>query len=208
MSEQELGGLESTPNIAAGASVISTNAEDDDATLARRAAAGDGLAFGALYDRHFDAVYRYVVVRVADRMEAEDVTSEVFVRVMRALHRYEPRSAFRAWLYRIARNAVVDRARRKPVYSLDADPELRRRHSASEADPAERSVAADEARRVRAALATLSELQREVITLRFFDGLSTGEICAVLGKGQSTVRGIQFRALQKLREVLPRPEAT
>src|ERR671935_74058 len=90
-------------------------AKDDDAALAIRASKGESAAFGLLYDRHVDAIYRYVYYRVRDDAEAEDLTSEVFMRAMKAIARYEPRQAFLAWLYRIARNAVIDRARRARV---------------------------------------------------------------------------------------------
>src|SRR5512142_728899 len=84
----------------------------EDAALAVRASRGDVSAFGKLYDKHVDAIYRYVYYRVRDDAEAEDLTSDVFMRALKAMPRYEPRQAFLAWLYRIARNAVIDRARR------------------------------------------------------------------------------------------------
>src|SRR5512140_2966596 len=86
--------------------------QTEDAELAVRASRGDVSAFGQLYDKHVDAIYRYVYYRVRDDAEAEDLTSDVFMRALKAISRYEPRQAFLAWLYRIARNAVIDRARR------------------------------------------------------------------------------------------------
>jgi len=100
------------PNSRADLTVTSGEREED-AALARRAAAGDAEAFGVLYDRYMDAVYRYVFYRVRNEAEAEDVTSDVFMRALRAIPKYEPRQAFLAWLYRIARNAVIDRSRRR-----------------------------------------------------------------------------------------------
>src|SRR5205823_3690122 len=85
---------------------------DEDRNLALRAGKGDAAAFGALYDRYVEAVYRYVFYRVRNDADAEDLVSDVFMRALRAIPRYEPRVAFLAWLYRIARNAVIDRARR------------------------------------------------------------------------------------------------
>ncbi|MGH2450214.1 MAG: RNA polymerase sigma factor [Candidatus Limnocylindria bacterium] len=169
-----------------------------DVDLARRAAAGDASAFGVLYDRHYAAVYRYAFLRVRDRMEAEDVTSDVFLRALRSLHRYEPRAPFAAWLVRIARNAIIDRARRA------ARLEARERSLTlpEPADPEQLSIAKSEGRQLRAALERLSELQRDVLIMRYFSGLSTDEICAVLGKGPSTIRGIQHRAILALRHEL------
>src|SRR5688500_1355368 len=91
---------------------VTHGGKDEDAALAVRASKGDPAAFGALYDRHFTAVYRYVYYRVRDDAEAEDLTSDVFMKALRAIRRYEPRQAFLAWLYRIARNAVIDHVRR------------------------------------------------------------------------------------------------
>ena len=99
------------PNEAARQAVTPVG-QDEDAALAVRASHGDVTAFGLLYDRHVDAIYRYVYYRVRDDAEAEDLTSDVFMKALRAIPRYEPRQAFLAWLYRIARNAVIDRARR------------------------------------------------------------------------------------------------
>lgn len=186
------------PNTAASSGVPLIDAEREDAELARSAAAGDAAAFGVLYDRHFSTVYRYAFVRVRDRMEAEDVTSETFMRALRSLDRYEPRAPFAAWLFRIARNAIVDRSRRTTRR------EARERAVATSAwvDPEREAVARGEAREIRSALERLSDLQRDVLLLRFFGGLSTDEICAALGKGASTVRGIQHRALAALRREL------
>src|SRR5713226_7269455 len=90
----------------------SADIQVDEADLARRAKAGDRKAFAALYDLHVDAVYRYAFYRVRSDAEAEDVTSEVFHRALVAMPRFEPRRPFLAFLYTIARNVVVDRARR------------------------------------------------------------------------------------------------
>src|ERR1700716_4648500 len=91
---------------------VTPDGQEEDAALAVRASKGHPSAFGTLYDRHISAVYRYVYYRVRDDAEAEDLTSEVFMKALRAIPRHEPRQAFLAWLYRIARNAVIDRARR------------------------------------------------------------------------------------------------
>src|SRR6266581_9159584 len=95
--------------------VVTPVEQAGDAALAVRASKGETAAFGALYDRHVEAVYRYVYYRVRDDAEAEDLTSDVFMRALRAISRYEPRQAFLAWLYRIARNAVIDRSRRTRI---------------------------------------------------------------------------------------------
>jgi RNA polymerase sigma-70 factor (ECF subfamily) len=85
------------PNSRTGDAVNSAEREED-AALARRAGSGEAEAFGILYDRYVDAVYRYVFYRVRNEAEAEDVTSDVFMRALRAIPKYEPRQAFLAWL--------------------------------------------------------------------------------------------------------------
>src|SRR3989304_5232633 len=87
------------PNTAASSGVPLIDAEREVREVARTAAAGSAAACGVLYDRHFSTVYRYAFVRVRDRMEAEDVTSETFMRALRSLDRYEPRAPFAAWLF-------------------------------------------------------------------------------------------------------------
>lgn len=166
----------------------------------RRAKAGDAQAFGALYDRYFERVYRYVYYRVRNEEEAEDVTSDVFFRALRALPRYEPRQPFLAWLYRIARNAVIDRARaQRPRLSFEdalAHPDAAR----YVVDPDAVAMQSDRRERLRRALAHLTSEQQEVVILRFVEGLSSEEVGQIMGKRAGTVRGLQFRALQALRK--------
>jgi RNA polymerase sigma-70 factor (ECF subfamily) len=185
---------------------VVTPAEQDDAALAVRASKGESAAFGQLYDRHVDAIYRYVYYRVRDDAEAEDLTSDVFMRALRAMPRYEPRQAFLAWLYRIARNAVIDRARRgnRQVSFEDA---LEHPMADQVLDPDEQILATSDNTTLRGALAQLTPLQQEVIVLRFLEGYSTHEIARLVGKREGTVRGIQFRAIGALRQLIPSREA-
>lgn len=183
-----------------------TPTREDDAALAVRASGGDVAAFGQLYDRHVDAVYRYVYYRVRDDAEAEDLTSDVFMRALKAMPRYEPRQAFLAWLYRIARNAVIDRARRgsRQVAFEDAIAHPSPEHIV---EPDVELLARSDSDTLRTALRTLTPLQQEVIVLRFLEGYSTQEIARIVGKREGTVRGIQFRAMGALRQLIPSREA-
>lgn len=191
----EPGAVPAAPNADAAAGVLPTDVDRSDADLARRAVAGDAASFASLYDRHFPTVYRYAYLRSPDRMQAEDVVSDTFERALGSLHRYEPRAPFAAWLVRIARNVIIDKARR------DTRREARERlvAPAAIADPERDAIARREAAELRAALDKLSDLQREVLILRFYLDLTTEEICAAIGKGPSTVRGIQHRAVLALR---------
>src|SRR6266704_1691233 len=177
----------------------SSDKQVDEPDLARRAASGDRRAFASLYDRHVDAVYRYAYFRLRIDAEAEDVTSEVFHRALVAMPRFEPRRPFLAFLYTIARNVVADRMRReRPVASY----EDALAHPSDAPGPDELASANNNARRLRSAIARLTPLQQEVIVLRYLEGRSTKETAVVTGKPESTIRGIQMRALAALRELL------
>jgi RNA polymerase sigma-70 factor, ECF subfamily len=194
-----------SPNDASGAAVTPVG-QDEDAALAIRASHGESAAFGLLYDRHVAAIYRYVYYRVRDDAEAEDLTSDVFMKALRAIPRYEPRQAFLAWLYRIARNAVIDHVRRggRQVSFEDA---LRHPEVHNAIDPDLEVLAGSDKATLRSALGQLTPLQQEVIVLRFLEGYSTDEIAKLIGKREGTVRGIQFRALGALRLLIPSREA-
>jgi len=172
---------------------------DDEATLARHAAAGDRRAFAALYDRHLDAVYRYAFFRLRTDAEAEDVTSEVFHRALVAMPRYEPRRPFLAFLYTIARNIVADRLRRQRPQASFEDAFA---HPTDAPGPEDAATAMDDARHLRRAIAQLTPIQQEIIVLHFLEERSTKEIAAITGKNENTIRGIQMRGLTALREIL------
>jgi RNA polymerase sigma-70 factor, ECF subfamily len=195
-----------SPNTLPADPVSPDRAEDEDRNLALRAGKGDAAAFGALYDRYVGAVYRYVYYRVRNDMDAEDLVSDVFMRALRAIPRYEPRVAFLAWLYRIARNAVIDRARRSRT-QISFEDALAHPGVDQVVEPDATILALSDKEAVRAALAKLTPLQQEVIVLRFVEGYSTLEIASLVGKREGTVRGIQFRALEALRTLIPSREA-
>ena len=175
----------------------SSDKQVDEPDLARRAASGDRRAFASLYDRHVDAVYRYAYFRLRVDAEAEDVTSDVFHRALVAMPRFEPRRPFLAFLYTIARNVITDRMRRERPQASFEDALA---HPSDAPGPEELASAGDEVRRLRAAVAQLTTLQQEVIVLRYLEGRSTKETAVVIGKPESTIRGIQMRALAALRD--------
>ena len=198
--------MKPAPNTLPTDPVSPGRAEDEDRNLALRAGKGDAAAFGALYDRYVEAVYRYVFYRVRNDADAEDLVSDVFMRALRAIPRYEPRVAFLAWLYRIARNAVIDRARRSRT-QISFEDALAHPGVDQVVEPDATILALSDKEAVRAALAKLTPLQQEVIVLRFVEGYSTHEIADLVGKREGTVRGIQFRALEALRALIPSREA-
>ena len=120
--------------------------------------------------------------------------------------RYEPRQAFLAWLYRIARNAVIDRAR-KGNRQVSFEDALEHPGVDKIVEPDAEILAHSDSATLRDALQKLTPLQREVVVLRFLEGYSTLEIAGMVGKREGTVRGIQFRAIGALRQLIPSREA-
>ncbi|MBA2700096.1 MAG: sigma-70 family RNA polymerase sigma factor [Chloroflexi bacterium] len=175
----------------------------DDAAIERlvaEARGGDAWAFGRLFDHYHLPIYRYIASRIHRPPDAEDLTQLVFIKALEALPRYESRGVpFGGWLFRLARNAVIDHVRTRHEHA-----DLGAAISAAGRDPGPEdvTVARQEMEEVAAALAALTEEQREAISLRFFAGLSAREVAAVMDKQEGTVRGLQFRGIAALRRQL------
>lgn len=163
--------------------------------LVERAKAGDAQAFGALYDRFQPEILRYLAHRTRDLEAAEDLTQQVFLKAWQAIPRFEQRGVpFKAWLYRMAHNQMVDHFRtHKPTTEL-GDFDL-----PDEADQESALLTGEMNEALQRALARLSEDHRQVLTLRFLMEKSAREIGEVTGRKEVTVRGLQMRALQALR---------
>ncbi len=183
---------------------------DEQALIA--AAIEDATAFAPLYQRYAPRVYGYCLRRLVDRERAADATSQIFIRAIGALARFDPDPAnpgatFRAWLFTIAHNTVMDAHRRhRPHASLDipgedGEPAATRLRD-PDRSPEELAIAGDEAERVRAMLATLPDRQRQIPELRLAD-LTGAEIAEALGMSLSAVKSAQFRAYQALRDRFP-----
>ena len=173
----------------------------DEDSLVRRAKENDQQAFARLYEEYFDRIYRYVAVRVGDRIEAEDLTQQVFVNALRAISSYRVKGVpFSAWLYRIAHNQVVDYLRKKKkraavplnedwVASRDRNPQ----------QMVERNLDIEQ---LLSATKRLTEAQREVISLRFAGELPIAQVAQIMGKSQGAIKALQHSAIVALRKVL------
>jgi RNA polymerase sigma-70 factor (ECF subfamily) len=175
----------------------------DDAAIERfvqQAKSGDAEAFGQLFDHYHEPIYRYVASRVYRPTDAEDLTQTVFVKALEALPRYEARGVpFGGWLFRLARNAVIDFVRTRHEH---VELDVVGQRSAAEAQPDVVILMRHDIEEVAVALAALTDEQRDAIALRFFGGLSAREAAEAMGKQEGTVRGLQFRAIAALRRQL------
>lgn len=175
------------------------HAERDDADVVARALAGDRAAWRTLYLAHKDFVYRVALRHLGSDAEARDVAQDVFVQLLAAPDRYRPAARFRTWLYRVVANRCLnERARvRNQHRSIDPAVALRDEPDAGEA-PDEQLARAQEAARVREAIARLPDRQRLAVILSRFEALSHEEIAEALGTTISSVESLLFRARENL----------
>ena len=161
-----------------------------DERLLIEAAQSDPTHFGELYEENFARVYGFIARRVRNRQEAQDLTSQVFERALRNLHRFEWRGTpFAAWLYRMASNAIADHYHAKARELPRQDPEI----TTDEMEHAERRAI------LSRCLERLPQEQRHVVVMRFLEERSIRDIATQLGKSEGAIKQLQWRALQKLR---------
>ena len=169
--------------------------------LVDAAKAGDEAALAELYSLYFPRVYRYILARMGNPYDAEDLTEEVFLRVLDAIERFQWREApFSAWLFRIAHNAVISQRRKDGARGRSSPlSEALPVNSQGPEEMVENRLALNE---IMKAAETLPEAQRRVISLRFAAGLTVAETARAMGKGEGNVKVIQHKAIAKLREML------
>jgi len=175
--------------------------ETDDSELIARAAQGDREAFGALYERYVFRVFRHVYYLTNDTPLAEDLTAQTFLNALEAIPRYQVRGVpFLAWLLRIAYNLTVNyrKVRQNGTTQLPDGLAVQGTGYSPEAS----CEAKADGQRVWESVRRLRGDQRQVIVMRFVDGLSYPDIAKVLGKSIGAVRVIQYRALCALRRRL------
>lgn len=175
-----------------------THNETEIARLVERAAGGDFRAFGELYSIYLDRIYRYVFYQVKDKMTAEDLTEEIFLKAWKAVKSYKGKGqSFSAWLYRIARNHAIDDLRaRGRCTSLEVET------TAAVGNPEQEAEGKLMQRKLLETISYLPPQQKQVIILKFIEGLDNREIEQIMGKNQGAIRVMQMRALATLRQRL------
>jgi RNA polymerase sigma-70 factor (ECF subfamily) len=171
----------------------------DDRQLLKRAREYDAQVLAEIYDQHAEPIYRYVYRYVGDASLAEDLTSEVFLRLVQVIGTPRaPRDQLRGWLYRVAHNLAMDHFRQRAKGTpLPLDEDL-----VPGSDSPSAKVEKDQAQqRVRQAVGQLTPSQQQVLVLRFGEGLKIREIGQLMGKSEGSIKLMQYRALQRLRKL-------
>jgi RNA polymerase sigma-70 factor (ECF subfamily) len=170
--------------------------------LLDRAAQADPAALADLYDQYANRIYSYVYHRVGNADLAEDLTGQVFMRMLEAIRTGRGwQTSFSGWLYRIAHNLVIDHYRRGHRATF-VDIEDTTTLKATTGDPLRAVEARLNNERVRAALSQLTEEQAQVIVLRFLEEQSIAEVAAAMDKTEGAIKALQYRAILALRRVI------
>ena len=172
--------------------------DQDTFALVDRAKNGDVNAFGKIYNTYLDRIYRYVYYQVRDRAVAEDLTQEIFTKAWEALGKFKWKGKpFSSWLYRIAHNRTMDFFR-----AMQKDPRFIDQTTVDDCDPVKKVEGKFMNEQLAYAISQLNSQQREIIILKFIEGLNNHEIAQVVGKSQGAIRVAQMRALAALRQNL------
>jgi RNA polymerase sigma-70 factor, ECF subfamily len=171
--------------------------------LVRATQAGDQEAFGQLYDRYHEMVFRYVLFRVGDRQLAEDLTAETFLRALRRIASvsYQGRD-IGAWFVTIARNLVLDHVK-SSRYRLEQTTSEIADLSPSTSGPEQQVLDGTTHEELLRCVAKLNDDQKECIALRFLQGLSVAETARLMGRNEGAVKALQHRAVRRLAQLLP-----
>lgn len=176
--------------------------EPDQQALLEKASQADPVALGMLYDIYSPKIYSYIYHRVGQADLAEDMTGQVFMRMLEAIRSgHVWRTSFSGWLYRIAHNLVIDYYRRRQRASF-VDIEEVSPVRAVRGDPLRMVEQHLESERLRAAMATLTEEQAQVITLRFLEEMSISEVAEIMDKSEGAIKALQYRAVLALRRAM------
>ena len=172
----------------------------DEQSLVQQAQRHDKEAFAQLYEKYFDKIYRYVTLKIGNRVEAEDMTQQVFINALQSISSYKWRGfPFSAWLFRIAHNQVVDYLRKKtrqPVVSLNESSTI------SDSNIQKTIEKKMDIEQMVLATEKLTPAQKEVILLRFAGELPIAQVAKLMGKSEGAVKALQHSAIVALRKTL------
>ena len=175
--------------------------DDAENALVKSAIAGDSSAFGRLYDRYHPMIYRFIAVKVGRREDAEDLTHQVFLAAWQNISRYQDMGhPFSSWLYRIARNQVIDhyRAKKSDVSLDEMDYETILDPVSSHLDLPRKM----EIEKTLKAVRQLSQDHQDVILMRFVEDLSVRETAKAMRRTEGAVKLLQHRAIKELQKIL------
>ena len=178
-----------------------TSPMNDIRDILTRAQAGDSDAFGLLYSEYYVPIYRYIYLRTKNPEQTEDLTQDVFLKIYKTIGSIDPTvSSPIGYFYTIARNTLIDYWRKKSTATVSDDELI---SQVADASPGALDAASlkEQSSLLYECLEELTEEQREVITLRFIQELSTAEIAAQLGKKETAIRQMQVRGLRTLSKI-------
>src|SRR5581483_1108454 len=169
-------------------------------TLVKLAGEGDGRAFGTLYQIYVYRIYNYIYYKTGHSVDAEDLTAQVFIKTWEAVRRFRfEGKPFAAWVFKVARNTVIDHYRTRKNTSELSEAYGKVSH---EGDPEEYAQQRATGQVLMTAIHRLTDEQQQVILLKFIDGMDNTEISATMGKREGAVRALQYRALLALQRIL------
>ena len=172
----------------------------DEESIIRCAQQHDRMALTQIYEENFDKIYRYVVLKIGDRTEAEDITQQVFINALKSISSFKWKGApFSAWLFRIAHNQIVDYFRKKSKRVTVPLDESIRDEDDSPGIWLEKNMDIEQ---LVTATRRLTEAQREVISLRFAGELAIAQVAKIMGKSEGAVKALQHSAIVALRKTL------
>ena len=169
--------------------------------LLAQAKQGDREALMRIYDTYFPPIYNFIRLRVDDTFLAEDLASDVFIKLVETLRgRNAPNHSLRGWLFRVARNRIHDHYRQNRNFTSEVLEEWT--PSPSDEEPEEQFLRTIQVEQARTALLKLSADQQEVLILRFGQGLGLQETADIMDRQVSAIKSLQFRAVNALRQIL------
>ncbi len=173
---------------------------ENELNLIKQAQNSESEAFGTIYDYYLPKIYRFVLLKVSNREEAEDITHQVFLKAWTSIDSYKNRNLpFSSWLYKIARNAVIDHYRRTRL-TLNIEDEENNEELISRSDLSKELDLKTDIAEIYQLLSELKNIEQEVIVMRFVDDLPIKAVAQALQKTEGAIKLIQHRALSSLKD--------